>query len=71
MLVCVQAFDKLQLPVRVKSGHVKDFRLAIPWNKLGTESVKVTIEEVSILLVPFEKSRWDQSQVLGWFAQLL
>ena len=51
--------------MRVKSGHIKDFRLAIPWNKLGSESVKVTIEEVSVLLVPFDKSRWDRSQVFA------
>jgi hypothetical protein len=57
-----QAFDKLQLPFRVKSGHIKKFRLAIPWSKLGSESVKVTIEEVSILLVPFDKNRWDKSE---------
>jgi vacuolar protein sorting-associated protein 13A/C len=31
----VDAFDKLQLPFRVKNGFIKTFHIHVPWTRLG------------------------------------
>jgi vacuolar protein sorting-associated protein 13A/C len=42
----------LNLPVKIVYGHLKKLNLKIPWKSLYTESVKVQIDGLSILVAP-------------------
>ncbi|KAK1928168.1 putative vacuolar protein sorting-associated protein 13A [Phytophthora citrophthora] len=46
------ALAELQLPVSVTSGSVSRVLVRVPWNQLGSASVKITLEGVSALVVP-------------------
>ncbi|XP_059174786.1 intermembrane lipid transfer protein VPS13B-like [Physella acuta] len=40
----------LQLPVMFQSGHIHELRLHVPWTKLGSEPVVITINTVECIL---------------------
>jgi vacuolar protein sorting-associated protein 13A/C len=65
LIIRTHALDKLKLPIVVKHGCIKHFRMSIPWNKLGSEPVRIFIDEISILAVPLEREEWDHDQALN------
>lgn len=40
----------LQLPITFKSGHIHELRLHVPWTKLGSEPILITINTVECIL---------------------
>lgn len=50
------ALDKLHLPIDVKEGYLGQLTLSIPWSNLKSKSVRVLIENVSLLAVPRDSS---------------
>ncbi|RQM16140.1 hypothetical protein DD237_004577 [Peronospora effusa] len=46
------AFAEFQLPVAIASGSVARVRVHVPWNQLGSASVTITLEGVTVLVVP-------------------
>ena len=53
------ALDDLNLPIRVVFGHLKELKLKIPWKSLYTESVKATIDGLTILVAPKSSVNYD------------
>lgn len=50
------ALDKLRLPIDVKEGYLGQLTLSIPWSNLKGKSVRVLIENVSLLAAPRDAS---------------
>ena len=46
------ALDKLRLPIDVKEGYLGQLTLTIPWSNIKGKSVRMLIENVSLLAVP-------------------
>uniref|UniRef100_K1QGZ4 Vacuolar protein sorting-associated protein 13C n=1 Tax=Magallana gigas TaxID=29159 RepID=K1QGZ4_MAGGI len=46
------ALDDLDLPVKIKAGHIGKLTLKIPWKNLYTESVVASIDGLYALAVP-------------------
>ncbi|XP_052268755.1 intermembrane lipid transfer protein VPS13C-like [Dreissena polymorpha] len=46
------ALDDLDLPVKIKAGHIGKLTLKIPWKNLYTEPVIATIDGLYALAVP-------------------
>jgi len=42
-------FEGLRLPLEVVCGHIHKFKVSVPWSKLASEPVKVTIDGVYLL----------------------
>ena len=40
----------LQLPIIFKSGHIHELRLHVPWTKLGSEPVVITINTIECVV---------------------
>jgi len=50
------ALDKLRLPIDVKEGYLGQLTLSIPWSNLKGKSVRVLVENVSLLAAPRDAS---------------
>ncbi|KAI9919525.1 hypothetical protein PsorP6_017405 [Peronosclerospora sorghi] len=46
------ALAELQLPVAIASGSISRVLVRVPWNQLGSASVTITLEGVSVLVIP-------------------
>ncbi|CAF0704730.1 unnamed protein product [Brachionus calyciflorus] len=53
------ALDELDLPIKVVFGHLKKLTLKIPWKSLYTESVKATVDGLTILVAPKSSINYD------------
>lgn len=40
----------MQLPIVFKSGHIHELRLHVPWTKLGSDPVVITINTIECIL---------------------
>ena len=47
-------------PIVCERGFVKTLKVRIPWTRLQSEPVSITLEGVSILLRPKKGSKWDK-----------
>ncbi|XP_071825694.1 intermembrane lipid transfer protein VPS13A-like isoform X3 [Apostichopus japonicus] len=66
------ALDQLNLPVRIKFGHLGKLTLKIPWKNLYSAPVEATLEGLHLLVVPNAdikydaeseaKSKWESKQ---------
>ena len=55
------ALEALQLPVRVLGGSVGVVRVQVPWRKLRTDPIIITIEGLWLLLAPQDSTeQWDE-----------
>ena len=54
-------FDAFSLPFAVRGGEVAELELQIPFTKLKTESVVVTIRNLTLLLSPISETPWDEA----------
>ncbi|XP_062588327.1 intermembrane lipid transfer protein VPS13A-like [Saccostrea cucullata] len=53
------ALDDLDLPVKIKAGHIGKLTLKIPWKNLYTEAVVATIDGLYALAVPNVAIKYD------------
>ncbi|MGH0133696.1 UNVERIFIED_CONTAM: hypothetical protein FKN15_077954 [Acipenser sinensis] len=49
------ALSQLDIPFKVRSGHIEKLELKIPWKNLYNESVEATLAGVYLLIVPTAK----------------
>uniref|UniRef100_A0A8C1ZQN6 Vacuolar protein sorting 13 homolog A n=1 Tax=Cyprinus carpio TaxID=7962 RepID=A0A8C1ZQN6_CYPCA len=53
------ALSQLDIPFKVRAGHIGRLELKIPWKKLYTQSVEATLDEVYLLIVPTASIKYD------------
>lgn len=46
----VLCFKELKLPFTFLSGHIHELRIHVPWTKLGSEPVVITINTMECIL---------------------
>ncbi|XP_012873844.1 PREDICTED: vacuolar protein sorting-associated protein 13A [Dipodomys ordii] len=53
------ALSQLDVPFKVKVGHIGDLKLIIPWKNLYTQPVEAVLEDIYLLIVPFSRIKYD------------
>ncbi|XP_069332475.1 intermembrane lipid transfer protein VPS13A isoform X2 [Eulemur rufifrons] len=53
------ALSQLDVPFKVKVGHIGNLNLIIPWKNLYTQPVEAVLEEIYILIVPSSRIKYD------------
>uniref|UniRef100_A0A669DB61 Vacuolar protein sorting 13 homolog A n=1 Tax=Oreochromis niloticus TaxID=8128 RepID=A0A669DB61_ORENI len=53
------ALSQLDIPFKVKAGHIGRLQLKIPWKYLYTQSVEATLDGVYLLIVPTASIKYD------------
>uniref|UniRef100_A0A8C5F4Z8 Vacuolar protein sorting 13 homolog A n=1 Tax=Gadus morhua TaxID=8049 RepID=A0A8C5F4Z8_GADMO len=53
------ALSQLDIPFKVKAGHIGRLELKIPWKNLYTQSVEATLDGVYLLVVPTASIKYD------------
>lgn len=53
------ALSELDVPFKVKVGHIGSLTLKIPWKNLYTQPVEAVLEEIYLLIVPSSRIKYD------------
>ncbi|XP_028730709.1 vacuolar protein sorting-associated protein 13A isoform X2 [Peromyscus leucopus] len=53
------ALSELDVPFKVKVGHIGSLKLKIPWKNLYTQPVEAVLEEIYLLIVPSSRIKYD------------
>ncbi|XP_035392320.1 vacuolar protein sorting-associated protein 13A isoform X1 [Electrophorus electricus] len=53
------ALSQLDIPFKVRAGHIGRLELKIPWKNLYTQSVEATLDDVYLLIVPTASIKYD------------
>ncbi|XP_051002167.1 intermembrane lipid transfer protein VPS13A [Acomys russatus] len=53
------ALHELDVPFKVKVGHIGSLKLKIPWKNLYTQPVEAVLEEIYLLIVPSSRIKYD------------
>ncbi|XP_060243155.1 intermembrane lipid transfer protein VPS13A isoform X1 [Meriones unguiculatus] len=53
------ALHELDVPFKVKVGHIGSLALKIPWKNLYTQPVEAVLEEIYLLIVPSSRIKYD------------
>ncbi|XP_064209296.1 vacuolar protein sorting-associated protein 13A [Anguilla rostrata] len=53
------ALSQLDIPFKVRAGHIGRLELKIPWKNLYTQSVEATLDGVYLLIVPAASIKYD------------
>ena len=61
-----EACYALGLPVNIKMGCISSVSVTIPWSKLGSEPVTVTLDGVYLVAGPLAESDWDETAKKEW-----
>uniref|UniRef100_A0A8C2BZ69 Vacuolar protein sorting 13 homolog A n=1 Tax=Cyprinus carpio TaxID=7962 RepID=A0A8C2BZ69_CYPCA len=56
------ALSQLDIPFKVRAGHIGRLELKIPWKNLYTQSVEATLDEVFLLIVPTASIKYDSEK---------
>nr|XP_057926418.1 vacuolar protein sorting-associated protein 13A isoform X3 [Doryrhamphus excisus] len=56
------ALSQLDIPFKVRAGHIGRLELKIPWKNLYTQSVEATLDGVFLLIVPTASIKYDQEK---------
>uniref|UniRef100_A0A4W5LDX6 Chorein N-terminal domain-containing protein n=1 Tax=Hucho hucho TaxID=62062 RepID=A0A4W5LDX6_9TELE len=51
--------SQLDIPFKVRAGHIGRLELKIPWKNLYTQSVEATLDGVYLLIVPTASIKYD------------
>uniref|UniRef100_A0A4W4DPX6 Vacuolar protein sorting 13 homolog A n=1 Tax=Electrophorus electricus TaxID=8005 RepID=A0A4W4DPX6_ELEEL len=54
-----KVFSQLDIPFKVRAGHIGRLELKIPWKNLYTQSVEATLDDVYLLIVPTASIKYD------------
>lgn len=57
------ALDELDLPVKLKFGHIQSLVLKIPWKNIYSEPVIATIDGVQLIVVPNKGVVYNEQKV--------
>uniref|UniRef100_A0A667GZK7 Vacuolar protein sorting 13 homolog A n=1 Tax=Lynx canadensis TaxID=61383 RepID=A0A667GZK7_LYNCA len=53
------AASQLDVPFKVKVGHIGNLNLTIPWKNLYTQPVEAVLEDIYLLIVPSSQIKYD------------
>ncbi|KAF4025446.1 hypothetical protein G4228_017289 [Cervus hanglu yarkandensis] len=53
------ALSQLDVPFKIKVGHIGTLNLKIPWKNLYTQPVEAVLEDVYLLIVPSSRIKYD------------
>ncbi|KAM6944423.1 intermembrane lipid transfer protein VPS13A isoform 1-T1 [Lycodopsis pacificus] len=53
------ALSQLDIPFKVRAGHIGQLQLKIPWKNLYNQSVEATLDGVYLLIVPTASIKYD------------
>ncbi|KAI4542199.1 hypothetical protein MG293_007578, partial [Ovis ammon polii] len=53
------ALSQLDVPFKIKVGHIGTLNLIIPWKNLYTQPVEAVLEDVYLLIVPSSRIKYD------------
>ncbi|KAM4752822.1 intermembrane lipid transfer protein VPS13A isoform 1-T1 [Cyanocitta cristata] len=53
------ALSQLDVPFKVKAGHISQLNLQIPWQNLYTQPVEAVLDGVYLLIVPIASIKYD------------
>ncbi|XP_058157611.1 intermembrane lipid transfer protein VPS13A isoform X2 [Dasypus novemcinctus] len=53
------ALSQLDVPFKVKAGHIGNLNLVIPWKNLYTQPVEAVLEDIYLLIVPSSIIKYD------------
>ncbi|KAM3866103.1 LOW QUALITY PROTEIN: intermembrane lipid transfer protein VPS13A-like [Diretmus argenteus] len=53
------ALSQLDIPFKVRAGHIGRLELKIPWRNLYTQSAEATLDGVYLLIVPTARIKYD------------
>ncbi|XP_058421598.1 intermembrane lipid transfer protein VPS13A isoform X1 [Diceros bicornis minor] len=53
------ALSQLDVPFKIKVGHIGNLNLIIPWKNLYTQPVEAVLEDIYLLIVPSSKIKYD------------
>uniref|UniRef100_A0A8C2WAP9 Vacuolar protein sorting 13 homolog A n=1 Tax=Cyclopterus lumpus TaxID=8103 RepID=A0A8C2WAP9_CYCLU len=56
------ALSQLDIPFKVRAGHIGENVLKIPWKNLYTQSVEATLDGVYLLIVPTSSIKYDAAK---------
>lgn len=56
----------LGLPVHVKAGVIRSIQVRIPWSKIGSEPVVISLDGVYLVAGPLSESQWDEEAQSEW-----
>ncbi|KAB0388751.1 hypothetical protein E2I00_008914, partial [Balaenoptera physalus] len=53
------ALSQLDVPFKIKVGHIGNLSLIIPWKNLYTQPVEALLEDIYLLIVPSSRIKYD------------
>uniref|UniRef100_I3MC21 Vacuolar protein sorting 13 homolog A n=1 Tax=Ictidomys tridecemlineatus TaxID=43179 RepID=I3MC21_ICTTR len=53
------ALSQLDVPFKVKVGHIGNLKLRIPWKNLYTQPFEAVLEDIYLLIVPSSRIKYD------------
>uniref|UniRef100_G1SF78 Vacuolar protein sorting 13 homolog A n=1 Tax=Oryctolagus cuniculus TaxID=9986 RepID=G1SF78_RABIT len=59
LVIKENALSQLDVPFKVKVGHIGNLKLIIPWKNLYTQPVEAVLEEIYLLIVPSSRIKYD------------
>nr|BAE38211.1 unnamed protein product [Mus musculus] len=59
LVIKENALHELDVPFKVKVGHIGSLKLKIPWKNLYTQPVEAVLEEIFLLIVPSSRIQYD------------
>nr|XP_045011553.1 vacuolar protein sorting-associated protein 13A isoform X2 [Jaculus jaculus] len=59
LVIKENALSQLDVPFKVKVGHIGNLQLVIPWKNLYTQPVEAILEEIYLLIVPSSRIKYD------------
>lgn len=54
------------LPLDIKAGYIERAELQLPWNRLGSEPVTITLDGIYLVASPVDESRSDEGAKREW-----
>ncbi|NXF21353.1 VP13A protein, partial [Rhodinocichla rosea] len=63
------ALSQLDVPFKVKAGHISQLKLQIPWQNLYTQPVEAVLDGVYLLIVPTATIKYDAEKEAKQFLE--
>lgn len=57
-----EALEGLDLPLRVDRGSLGTLHVVVPWSSLGSQPVRVTVDELLVVCGPLTKTSFDRQR---------
>jgi len=54
---------RFQLPFILSVGIISELRIKIPWTRLSSSPIEITLNGLYVLLTPQEKKNWEYSEI--------